>query len=84
MAIKDNNPNGPAVSKRIKISKTQQQTLLIALVTAVVVGICGVLAVYFGKYINFNKKVISAKDAAIVDYEKTIKNVGLCVDRDRD
>ena len=26
----DNNPDGPAVSKRIKISKTQQEMLLIA------------------------------------------------------
>ena len=58
MAPKDRNPNGPAVEKRSKISKTQQQTLLIALITAVVVGICGVLAVFFGKYIAFNKKVI--------------------------
>lgn len=84
MQPKDSNPNGPAVEKRIKISKTQQQTLLIALVTAVVVGVCIVLAIYFGKYIGFNKKVIAAKDAAISDYEATIKNVGLCVDRDKD
>ena len=84
MPPKDNNPDGPAVEKRLKISKTQQQTLLIALITAVVVGVCGVLAVFFGKYIGFNKKVIAAKDSAIVDYEKTIKNVGLCVDRDKD
>ena len=84
MPPKDNNPNGPAVAKRVKISKTQQQTLLIALVTAVVVGICGVLAVFFGKYINFNKRVIAAKDEAISNYEKTIKNVGLCLDRDKD
>ncbi len=84
MAIKDRNPNGPAVEKRLKISKTQQQTLLIALITAVVVGVCIVLAVFFGKYIGFNKKVIAAKDSAIVDYEKTIKNVGLCLDKDKD
>lgn len=84
MAIKDSNPNGPAVEKRVKISKTQQQTLLIALITAVVVGICIVLAVYFGKYIGFNKKVIAAKDSAIADYEATISNVGLCVDKNRD
>lgn len=80
----DNNPNGPAISKRLKISKTQKETLLIALVTATVLGICGVLMVFFGKYINFNKKVIAAKDEAIVDYETTIKNVGLCRDMNRD
>ena len=84
MALKDSNPNGPAVEKRAKISKTQQQTLMISLITAIVVGVCGVLAVFFGKYIGFNKKVIAAKDSAIVDYEETIKNVGLCTDKNRD
>ncbi|MBR2588858.1 hypothetical protein IKE84_00740 [Candidatus Saccharibacteria bacterium] len=84
MADSDNNPNGPAISKRIKISKTQQETLLIVLIAAVVLGICGVLAVYFGKYIGFNSKVIEAKDSAIADYEKTIQNIGLCKDSDRD
>ncbi len=84
MASNDSNPNGPAVSKRIKISKTQQETLLIVLVAAVVLGVCGVLAVYFGKYIGFNSKVIDAKDQAISDYEKTIKNIGLCRDTDKD
>lgn len=84
MVAKDRNPNGPAVGKRSKISKTQQQTLLIALITAVVVGVCGVLAVFFGKYIGFNKRVIAAKDSAISDYETTIKNIGLCTDKDRD
>lgn len=84
MTPKDRNPNGPAVEKRSKISKTQQQTLLIALITAVVVGICGVLAVFFGKYIAFNKKVIFAKDEAISNYETTISNVGLCEDVNRD
>ena len=84
MAMQDRNPDGPAVEKRSKISKTQQQTLLIALIAAVVVGVCGTLAVFFGKYIGFNKKVIVAKDSAISDYETTIKNVGLCTDSNRD
>lgn len=84
MAETDNNPNGPAVSKRVKISKTQQETLLIVLVAAVTLGVCGVLAVFFGKYIGFNSKVIDAKDSAISDYEKTITNIGLCKDTDRD
>lgn len=83
-AQQDPNPNGPAVEKRLKISKTQQQTLLIALIAAVVVSVCVVLAIYFGKYINFNKKVIAAKDESIESYEQTIKNVGLCTDKDRD
>ena len=40
--------------------------------------------VYFGKYIGFNSKVIEAKDQAISDYEKTITNVGLCRDTNKD
>lgn len=76
--MQDNNPDGPAASKRVRISKTQQETLLITLVAAVILGVCGVLIVYFAKYINFNGKVIAAKDDAIVDYETSIKNVGLC------
>ena len=80
----DDNTNGPAISKRLKISKTQKQTLLITLVTAVVLGVCGVLMVFFGKYIDFNRRVIVAKDGAISNYEATIKNVGLCIDKDRD
>ena len=84
MASIDNNPDGPASSKRLKISKTQQETLLIVLIAAVVLGVCGVLAVFFGKYIGFNSKVLDAKDAAIADYEKTILNIGLCKDTDRE
>lgn len=80
----DNRQGGPAIAKRLKISKTQQETLLIALVTATILGVCGVLMVFFGKYIDFNGKVIAAKDEAIVSYEATIKNVGLCVDKNRD
>ena len=84
MATKDKNPNGPAVSKRIKISNTQQQMLLIALVAATALGVLIVLMVFFGKYIAFNSKVITAKDESIVGYEKTIKNVGLCKDTNND
>ena len=43
---KDTNPNGPAVSKRAKISKTQQETLLITIVASTLLGICGVLFVF--------------------------------------
>lgn len=84
MENKEVSPNGPASAKRLKISKTQQETLLIALVSAAILGICGVLFIYFVKYINFNNKVIDAKDSAIVDYETTIKNIGVCSDKDRD
>lgn len=84
MAKKDTNENGPAVSKRSKISKTQQQTMFIVLIASIIVGVSAVLGIYFFKTIKFNSKVIEAKDEAISDYEKTIKNVGLCRDTDRD
>lgn len=80
----DKNPNGPAITKRLKISKTQQQTLLITMITAIILGVCLVLGIYFVKYIKFNNKVIAAKDSAITDYEKTIKNIGLCKDTNND
>ena len=75
MANKD---EGPAVEKRIKISKSQRTILAITLVTSLIVGCCIVLAIHFGKYISFNNKVIKAKDTAISNYETTIKNVGIC------
>ena len=48
----DKNPNGPAFTKRLKISKTQQQTLLITMITAIILGVCLVLGIYFVKYIK--------------------------------
>lgn len=73
-----------ALGKRIKITKTQQQILLAVLGASLAVGICAVLAIYFVKTIFFNAKVITAKDEAIVNYEKTIKNVGICEDTNGD
>lgn len=73
-----------AVGKRIRISKMQKQMLLAVLAASLVMGISGVLMIFFIKNIGFNGKVIGAKDEAITNYEKTIKNVGLCVDQNRD
>ena len=73
-----------AIGKRIKITKTQQHILLAVLGASLATGICAVLAVYLVKTISFNAKVIAAKDEAIVNYEKTIKNVGICVDTNGD
>ena len=73
-----------AIGKKIKISKTQQQMLLAVLGASLTVGVCAVLAIYFVKTIGFNTKVITAKDEAIASYEKTIKNVGICIDRNGD
>ena len=69
---------GPAISKRMKISKAQQTVLMIVLGAAVGVGVCFSLSMHFVKYISFNGKVIDAKDKAIDNYEKTIANIGIC------
>ena len=74
----DNGDKGPAIGKRLKISKAQRAVLTIVLITSVVVGVCIVLMIHFVKYISFNSKVITAKDKAISNYETTIKNVGIC------
>lgn len=69
--------------KRTKISRAQQFTMLEVLGASLVLGACAVISIFLIKYINFNTKVISAKDQAIADYDETIRNVGICVDSNR-
>ena len=71
-----------APSKRIKISKAQQLTMLEVLVASLVFGTCAVLSVFLIKYIGFNTRVISEKNQAITDYDQSLRNVGVCVDTD--
>lgn len=73
----------PADGKRTRISKAQQMTMLEVLGASLVLGTCIVLAITMIKYIKFNASVISAKNAAISDYDATIRNVGVCVDKDK-
>lgn len=63
-----------AVGKRIKISKYQKQVVGIVLVAAVVLGVSIVISIFFIKYIIFNSKVITRKNAAIDGYNVAIKN----------
>lgn len=74
--------NRPADDKRTKISKAQQLTMLEVLGASLVLGTCLVLANFAIKYIQFNTKVITAKNEAITAYEQTIKNIGVCADTD--
>lgn len=78
-----NDQVGPASTKRFKISKAQQYTLLEVLVASFVLGTCLVLAIFLIKYIKFNTVIISEKNAAITDYDQTIRSVGICIDKDR-
>ena len=73
-----------AVGKRIKISKIQQQMMLAALGTSLVVGAALVFSVFFVKYIVFNTTIIKEKDEAISNYYKAIKNVGICTTKNKE
>lgn len=70
--------------KRFYISKAQRMTLAEVLIASIILGSCIVISVFLIKYINFNTKIISAKDAAIAEYDKTIIDVGACKDANRD
>lgn len=72
-----------ASSKRGKISKAQQLTMLEVLIASLVLGTCVVLSIFLIKYISFNTKIISAKNQAIADYDQSLRNVGVCVDADK-
>lgn len=73
----------PAGSKRAKISKAQQHTMIEVLVASLVLGTCLVVSIFLIKYISFNTTIISEKNEAISAYDQTIRNVGVCVDSDR-
>lgn len=72
-----------APGKRMKISKAQQLTMLEVLIASLVFGACAVLSIFLIKYIDFNTKVITAKGDAIADYDQTLRNVGICVDKNK-
>lgn len=76
--------NKPADTKREKISKAQQLTMLEVLGASLVLGTCLVLMNFIGKYIEFNTRIIAAKNEAIEDYDQTLRNIGICPDTDRD
>ena len=73
---------GPAEGKREKISKAQQYTMLEVLGASLVLGTCIVMSIFLIKYIKFNATIIGEKNNAIMDYDQTIRNVGVCVDKD--
>lgn len=70
--------------KRFYISKAQRMTLAEVLIASMVLGSCIVVSIFLIKYIDFNTKIISEKNNAISDYNKTIASVGACKDSNRD
>lgn len=73
-----------AVAKRIKINKIQQQMMLAVLGASLVFGVAVVFSIFFIKYIKFNMTVIDEKDKSISNYYTTIKNVGICIPKNKD
>lgn len=70
-------------SKRSKISKAQQIIMLEVLVASLVLGTCLVLISFIIKYIEFNTRIIAAKNEAISSYDQAIRNIGICADKDK-
>lgn len=75
--------NNEKTGKRGKISKAQQLTMLEVLGASLVLGTCIVLSIFMIKYIKFNTVVITEKNDAITEYDQTLRNVGVCVDTDK-
>ena len=67
-----------AISKRLKISKAQQEIFLAVGAASLIIGVAIVFAIYFIKYISFNTKIITEKDAAIAAYSSAISDAGIC------
>lgn len=67
-----------AISKRVKISKAQQNMIIMVVIASVVLGVMIALTVHFIKQIAFNARVISEEEAAIVSYSEVIESVGIC------
>lgn len=72
-----------AETKRRKISKAQQLTMLEVLAASLILGTCLVLSNFIVQYIKFNATVLTEKDEAISAYDETIRNIGICADSDK-
>lgn len=70
-------------TKRAKISRAQSLTMLEVLAASLILGTCVVVAMFLLKYIKFNAQVIGEKNEAITEYDQTLRNVGVCIDRDK-
>lgn len=76
-------PNKPGDTKRERISKAQQLTMVEVLAASLILGTCIVLATFLMKYIGFNARIITVKGEAITEYDQTLRNVGVCIDKDK-
>lgn len=67
-----------AISKRLKITKAQQNMLLAVLIASIILGAALSISINLIKRISFNADVISEKDKAISEYSRVISGVGVC------
>lgn len=67
-----------AISKRLKITKAQQNMLFAVLIASIVLGAALSISINLIKRISFNADVITEKDKAISQYSKVISGVGVC------
>ena len=67
-----------AIAKRAKISKANRNMLIAVCGAAMIMGCSIVGAIWCIKVIGFNGAVLTAQEKAILDYEKSIVNIGIC------
>lgn len=75
-------PNKPGDTKRERISKAQQLTMVEVLIASLILGTCIVLATFLMKYIGFNARILTVKGEALNNYDQAIRDIGVCVDKD--
>lgn len=64
-----------AIKKRAQIDKASQNMFIAVCGASLVLGVSIVAAIYLGKWMTFNAKVIGEKQAIIKDYENSISNL---------
>ncbi len=67
-----------AIGKRAKISKAQQNMMVMVAIASIVLGVAIALTVRFVQQIAFNSKVIAAEEQSIAQYSDVIKSIGVC------
>ena len=67
-----------AIGKRAKISKAQQNMMLIVIGASIVLGVAVSLTVRFIRQIAFNSNVIAAEEESVALYSETIEAIGIC------
>lgn len=80
---KANDAKKPKTKKALKLS-SEKQILALTISMSVLVGLVAVLANRAMNDISFNNQIINAKNDSIVAYNKLIRNVGICKDKNGD